>query len=677
MIPSKPLESVAASEGSLEPFFARIAASNPFTDNRSSGPTAGDIDVANLHAKQFERLVALTHEAHAERRGLGTVLWGEAGIGKSHLLARFARWAEQDLHACLVYLHNLQARPAHLPRSLLKSVVSILTRGQVKRFRATTLYRLANALMGEALQYDPDRTYTWADLQSSYGSLIDRLGAAEPWRAALVDRTVYDVILSFFRSAYLAEEDLDDGTVARLAVRWLSGDALDPSEARHLGLPPSGSPDEPVALADDERIKHVLLALFRMAASREQPFILCFDQVDNLDMDQAAALARFLAALLDSSANLLLVTSGIQATLLRWRDQKVIQDSAWDRLAQFEIALQRMSVAEGQEIVAARLRHFLEPAANCPAIQSHLQHDRLFPLGQSWAGEFLKNKIEVRPRDVLSWAREGWRREQAALKERGGPAWLARWGSGGPAEPATPSWTSDQIEPAIDIQVAEKFAQHKTQRHAAPHMLPPNASELAGLVAALLEHSVPSELAEGGLRVEQMAAPRKGKRPAYDLLVHHRAGAGGGEARSGVLFLATGSANAATAALGRLVQDTDPPQRVFLITDERMPLPLGPIGKEYYEELCQRGADRFRHLELTFAQYAELDALQATVGLARSGDLEIELPGGWSRAISPEEVVSSQRRQRRYVAAPVLKELLTDPSETSSGLRAELKTAAT
>lgn len=671
-----PTAPAMTNDSGLQPFFARMASSNPFTDNRSSGPIAGDIDVADIHAKQFERLVALAREAHDERRGLGAMLWGEAGIGKSHLLARFARWADQELNACLVYLHNLQARPEHLPRSLLRSVLSILTRGQVDRFRATTLYRLANAFMREALEYDPAREYTWEDLQSAYGRLVDRLSAAEPWRAAQVDRTVYDVVLSFFRSAYLEPEGEDDGRVARLAVRWLGGDTLDPGEARLLTLPPSRHPDGPVALADDEQIKHVLLALCRMAASRGQPFVVCFDQVDNLDRDQAASLARFLAALLDSSSNLLVVISGIQATLLQWRGQKVIQDSAWDRLAQFEIGLQRMSVAEGREIVAARLRRFLGPDAGHVDVKRRRDADPFFPLGNSWAREFLQDKIEIRPRDILSWAREGWRREQVALGKAGGPIWLAGWGSGGPAQPSTHSWTPDQIQVAIDIQVAEKFAQLKAQRQAAPHALPPSATELAGLVAALLEQSMPPDLAGNGVRVEHLPAPRKGKRPPYDLLVHHCGSPASEERYSGLLFLATESANAVTAALARLIDDTDPPPRAFLITDQRMPLPLGPIGKEYYEELCQRGSQHFRHLELTFAQYVELDALQATVGLARCGDLEIDLPGGWSRAVSPEEVVASQRRQRRYLATPLLKELLTDPSEASKGQQQELNTAA-
>jgi hypothetical protein len=650
----------SGTETNLEGLFARIAATNPFTDNRSGGSSASEIDVPNIHGTQFERLIGLAREAHAERRGLGVVLWGEAGIGKSHLLARFARWADEEKRACFVYLHNLQARPENLPRSLLKAALSILTRGQSDHFTSTVLFRLANAFMREALQYDPDQAYTWQDLESGFAALVDGLSAKEP--VAPVDRALYDVVLYFFRSAYLAREGADDGSAARFAVRWLAGDALDPPEARRLGLPPGRSLEEPAALADDQQIKQVLAVLCRLALSRGQPCVLCFDQVDNLDTAQAAALARFLAALLDSSANLLVVISGIQATLLQWRNNKVIQDSAWDRLAQFEIALLRTSVAEGREIVAARLQRFFEPVAQWDTMQPRLQEEPLFPLGNAWADTFLKDKVEVRPRDMLTWAREGWQREQAVLRELGGAAWLARSGLDRPAEPAGFPWSSAQIEEAIDAKVAQKVAEQKVQREVEPHTLPPNAGNLAGLVGALLESCLSVDLAGRRLRVEQLPASASGKPPRYDLIVQEWHPASAAERRIGMSFLCTGSAYSATAALRRLVQDPDPPQRVYLITDERTGLPLGPVGAEHYKELHQRGHQRFRHLQLTFAQYAELDSLQGTVGLARARDLEIELPGGQTRPVSREEVVASLLRQRCHESAPILNDLLADIS---------------
>src|SRR5262249_3205568 len=92
---------------SLEGFFERVRSVNPFLDNRVNGPSTDTGDVDAIHHEAFARLTELAHQALAARRGLGALLWGEAGIGKSHLLARLARWADQDQHACLIYLHNL------------------------------------------------------------------------------------------------------------------------------------------------------------------------------------------------------------------------------------------------------------------------------------------------------------------------------------------------------------------------------------------------------------------------------------------------------------------------------------------------------------------------------------------------------------------------------------------
>jgi type II secretory pathway predicted ATPase ExeA len=641
-----------------EPFFERMARYNPFTANRVNDSSSAEVDVGNIHARAFERLVALAQEARDEQCGLGAVLWGEAGSGKSHLLARLARWAQQDKNACFIYLHNLQASPENLPRSLLKAVVSILTWGRLEQLADTLLFRLVNAFVREALAYDPNRIYSWETAKAAFRRMVQRLSDADPARAAFVDPGVYEVLYRFFDSAYQAHYAEGDERVAQLAVRWLAGDYLEPDEAHQLGLPRNRDPHAPVALADNQQIKQVLIALARLAWSRRQPFLLCFDQLDNLDNDQAAALARFLEALLDSAGNLLVVTAGIQASLLHWRESKVFQDSAWDRLAQFEIALQRIRVSEGQAIVAARLQRALQPFLELPAVQQHLQADPLFPLGRAWAEEFFGQKAEVRPRDVLNWAREGWRREQEALRRLGGAAWLAGWGTAR-AEDGTPlTLTEKQLHELIDLQVDQKLAELRAQRQAAPHTLPQDADNLAGLVYALLMQCRRCGIASIQ-DVERLPIPTSGARPAYDLIIRQGKQADP-EIRTGILFLVTSNATTATTALRRLVREAAPPERLFLITDAREPLPLAARGKEYYQEVADRKDHVFYALELTFEQYADLDALQAVVGLGRSGDLEIPLPGGRTRKVTDQEVIESHERRQRYQGNLLLHALLLD-----------------
>src|SRR5262249_19045718 len=128
------------SQAELAAFRTCLQASNPFLDNRINGPSLHDSDVPRIHQSAFPRLTGLAEEALRARRGLGVMLWGEAGIGKSHVLSRLARWAGDRVF--LVYLHNLQAAPAQLPRSLLRSVISQLTLGRRRQFYGTQLFSL-------------------------------------------------------------------------------------------------------------------------------------------------------------------------------------------------------------------------------------------------------------------------------------------------------------------------------------------------------------------------------------------------------------------------------------------------------------------------------------------------------------------------------------------------------
>lgn len=630
----------------LEAFFTSVRALNPFVDNRVNGLAVDGVDVDDINRQQFDYLTALAREARDLRRGQGAMLWGEAGIGKSHLLARLVRWADSNRQGVAAYLHNLQASPENLPRALLKSVVSILTRGQVRGFGRTPLAQLVFGFLKEAFNHDASGEQPWAVIERGYHRLVDRLSDEDPSRAALVDRTVYDVLYQFFRSAYRARKGHDE-RVAVLAVRWLSGDYLDPAEGRELGLPTGRTSDEPLALADSQSIKKVLVALSRMALSGQQPFLLCFDQVDNLDDEQAATLSRFLEALIDSAPNLLVVTAGIKASLLRWRDMKVIQDSAWDRLAQFEVSLQRLTPEESRRIITARLEKVVKPFSRLESVRQRSHEDSLFPLGRTWADEFFQDKIDLRPREVLNSAREGWGQQQQALRKLGGAAWLQNWDRP----------TETQIREAVDGKVAQLLKEHCQQRRQQPDTLAQSADALADLVAELLKQC--------GVVIDRPPSGSPKKEFPYHY-VAHRPTAANTQARTGIVVLLSGEAKSTTAALRRLVAAADP-SRILLITEERCPLHFGATGRKYYKELGNREAARFRHIELTLEDHLHLDALQALVEMARSGNLVLEPPWKKPRTLSEQDVIDSYHRQGKYLALPVLRDLLIVEPERQDG----------
>jgi hypothetical protein len=651
-------EMVDLAEDALGEFFRRVESYNPFLDNRINGPSADDVDVDTIHQTAFARLTQLAREACDARRGVGVVLWGEAGVGKSHLLSRLGRWASQEGRACFVYLHNLQAAPENLPRSLLHAVVSNLTHGRRQHFVGTPLYELVECSLVDSVGGKLGR-YHWTLLARALARYSERLAAQELPGAALLDRTVWDVLFELFRSANRAAQGKEDERLAKWAVRWLGGEALDPSEARALKLPPARQVQEAVALLDNQQIKQVLVELTRLVGGQDRPFLLVFDQVDNLDAEQAAALARFLEALIDSSPNLLVVTAGVKDTLVRWQQERVIQTSAWDRLAQLEITLQRLQPDQARAIIEARLHHFLAPFTDHELIRKRRRDDALFPLGQSWQEQFFGDRVEIRPRDAINWAREGWRQRQESLRQHDPLDWLMRWphddaiGSGPPDEPST-----EEIREALDGKVADKLSSIRDQLERQPHTLPTDADHLAGLVHGLLTSCREAGHRYGVREVDRVPPPKVG-RPTYHLSLRRRDRDAAADIRTGVLFLVERSPTSVAGFLRRLLTDWGTFDRVFLVTAKDVGLPLGETGRDYLDNLQNKqGPQRFQRLELAMSEFAELEALARVAGLAKSGDLEIEPRPGCVRSVSEHEVYDAYHRQGRYLASPLLRALV-------------------
>jgi hypothetical protein len=409
-------------------------------------------------------------------------------------------------------------------------------------------------------------------------------------------------------------------------------------------LPRAADPEQPAALADNQQIKQVLVGLSRMALSCKQAFLLCFDQVDNLDSEQASALSRFLEALLDCAPNMLVVTAGIQASLLHWHQTGVIQDSAWDRLAQFCINLQRLTPMESQSLLEARLRKWVSSFGEVAEVRERLSQDKLFPLGQAWAEEFFQGKIDLRPREVINGAREGWQRQQDQLSKLGGELWLDTWGqqeaTGKNGKPVT--LTQEQIELAIETKVGETLTVLLQQPSQMPHALEPNADNLAGMIASLLKDL-------GGLEIERAPQGKNNKQFPFSLCVRREVN--GVKDCTGILVLVNSNALSTAAALRNALKADPMPQRMFLVNDQRVELAFGDQtnakGREYYQKLKELDSGQFRHLVVTVEQQAKLAALLEVIRTARGGDLEITLPGGHARPISEAEAIAALRRRNQ------------------------------
>ena len=152
-----------------------------------------------------------------DRSGVGAALLGGAGVGKSHLLSRLYRWANEPAkgggpRACYVYLHNILADPERLPRYLLKYVVSRLSEGGRGRSTRRPLFRLRRpAPSGTRSRPRASRPRT--TLKEVHGRLPGlAFGEATGGAAA-----VYDVLYQFWR--YARPEKADEPGRRDLAAR--------------------------------------------------------------------------------------------------------------------------------------------------------------------------------------------------------------------------------------------------------------------------------------------------------------------------------------------------------------------------------------------------------------------------------------------------------------------------
>jgi|GEM_PF-3205757 len=635
----------------LEQFFNKFRQENPFNNNRITAPGRTATHVPEIHAQAFQQLIYFINQARRGEQGVGVMVHGEAGIGKSHLLAQACAWAEEQ-GAIYVFLHNLQAAPERIPRYILKSIMQKIAVNFHDDCNKTIIMKIMQNIIKNGIINDKSKIADSNKLRLYCNQYIKKSNSHYN------DAQAFDIIFELFIRCYMKNKVKEKNEFFSLALNWLSGNAIDKEDAKKFDLPLEANEEGICKLIDDEEISSVISALSHLALLNGIPIILFFDQVDNLKDEQVRNLSIFIQALLDHIPNLCVVTSGVQNTLVEFKARGVIEDAAWDRLAKEKILLQRISASEAKYLLQSRLENYLAPFIHAPEIAAKLQHDSFFPLGQHWVSQLLGETLEFRSREVINKARDGFRRQQSALQvAQSDEVWLRHW----PTD-MVPIF-SEKDEAVIDAVLAQRLQENIEQRKRDPAGLPPDASNLCGLLAAVLAHCAPEFAPEYPvLGIETPGVINK-RKPAYQLKVKTTDSVGV-TITTGITVSATHSKISTLWSLRRILEDLDKnpdyPQRVILVTDARIPLinSLGKDGRSYHDKLRANHADRFQEIELEFKHYLELDALQTLVGDARCGDIDIVFPDGRYLALKEQEAIASLHRRNCYRQHPLLQVLL-------------------
>lgn len=552
------------------------------SDNPYRGSVQGDawtsdadaLDVTSIHHSTFERCCRAVETVRHGPSSAGIVIHGEPGSGKTHLIGRLRRrftdrFSEptlQRISQAFAYV-RLNTNEATLARHVRRCVVGDLLRSigkgpsQLERLALTQLMRVAEG--------DGHISQWWDYFLEERASEIDEI---------LIEFGIKESLNPDFIKIL--------GHVVRRQHRlevagWLRGDALSEEAYRKLGI--AEQPEEDL----EEAARQILINLMRLAGS-EIPLVLCFDQVEALqvlptDTQPFFTYAKLVADLYDADSNLVLISC--MQTAIAEQILPAIPQYAKPRLQGFATChLKPLDEQQAVELLAARLQR--------PTASNGITIRDLSPLTQADLKAFLGDLKQIYPRELLDKAAK--RFDQLNGREV--------------RTELFPDWMNQEWDRRFEesIQVGA----------------PSRSEQILGHGIPLLVNLVGSDwtIAQGkqGIALDHiLTAPDK-------------------EARVGIKILDCGTARNVWEPLKRLnnlYPDKIIPrlQKLVILRDERTPVSKTATKTREFLDSLEKNDAQF--LQVHPEALAALDALRELLGDSQSGDLDFE-----GKAIAPATV---------------------------------------
>ncbi|MFN9741653.1 MAG: ATP-binding protein [Acidobacteriota bacterium] len=530
------------------------------------------VDVPEIHQEAFDLCRRALEQTRHSHRSTSILLHGDAGSGKTHLLARLQAWLAGELK---IYG---AAPPAIFISVRMQTSPQMIWRHLQSRFGEDLLRSTANGrtqleriLLPRLAEFSPAIGEPWLWLER-----IQREARTTPQAAEEAEQ----VIDALDQSVGLNDRDLTIvlthlilGRHRRDVRAWLRGESLPEAALAQLGLriDPEGDPEE--------RARTLVLSLCRLTGPA-MPIVFCFDQVEALQSHphDLAGLHRFgqmLGFLHDETENTLLISCILSIFIDSLN--KAIISSDYDRMRSFgHLPLMALTPPEAKRLVEARLN-------STPGLQSwRAAHpERFWPLSEETIDAALRRNINT-PRALLSYCADqfelNWRPELHLQR------------------PSNHDFLTQEMEERLERAAATV------------------SPEQTGLILA---HGLPLLLRIVDPRWERGAtAPLKG----VDLVI---------ESELGRVVLSLCNQNNMTTLASHLrrlrdqmvdrVLEDGGRDRHLLIRDVRMPISShARKTREYREELLTLG---FHWIGVTAEMITALDGARCLLSEAKAGDL--------------------------------------------------------
>lgn len=368
------------------------ALQNPFHTHKADDTvTLPAGDVPELHAHVLAKCYGALAQARRTNTSVGLLVVGEAGSGKSHLIAQLRSNLTGDPMAALCAIRLGKAYAGRLWRHLRERLVEELLRPYVRQEHG------ANGL----LRILRNRFPKWAaNAQGPSGALMDWLvgRSAHADLTPSLDEYARGCSLDYNLVQVLPRVAIPDLT--RVAHDWLQGKQLGAKDLHRLGLPPVFPSEQ----EQEAQAQEVVLSFLRLAGEQTN-LVLCFDEVEAIQSGtwDAAVLRQFttLATTLLAEVGPRIIITCVRPRLLN-EITKAVELSNVQKIGQEQTTIPHLSREQTVRVAVSRL----DAEPSCTA--ARLQHpgDPCWPLGQKFVtGLFDRNPRSLTPRHLISACR--------------------------------------------------------------------------------------------------------------------------------------------------------------------------------------------------------------------------------------------------------------------------------
>ncbi len=303
---------------------------NPFRNKIFTDPLKSlEADVPEINSDAFDFCIKALNRVREQEGSTSVLIFGEAGNGKTHLLARIRHYLIETNRLHVFVSVRLQTSPNRLWRHIRRCFADSLIREVRGRFLLEWIffYRLR--------QLGAKNRFKIKELRSFLRNLREKGN------------------FSFNLCRILENLALNRNRMD--IVDWLRGDSLDENAVSRLGLVFDHADDD--AEEAEYRSRELIYELCRLAGECV-PVLFCFDQIEALqrfpgDIAGVFAFGQAVRALHDETQNVLLV-SCVQ-TFFLGELKNAVMEPDYDALSANRMNLGLLNIEQAEKLVSARL----------------------------------------------------------------------------------------------------------------------------------------------------------------------------------------------------------------------------------------------------------------------------------------------------------------------------------